>query len=181
MREDISGNRYGRLIAMNYESTGKDRRAIWECICDCGNTSSVSVKNLKSGNSKSCGCLQIDAARVANTRHGLARRSGHDIRYDMYVAAKCRSKKNGIFFDLLLDEVPAVPEKCPVLGISIEKSRIKNSENSPTIDRIIPAAGYTKNNVRIISHRANALKSNATINELSLIYADSLNLLRHTQ
>ena len=50
-REDITGNRYGNLIAMKYESNSK-----WLCKCDCGEETIVSKSNLKDGRTKSCGC-----------------------------------------------------------------------------------------------------------------------------
>lgn len=36
--KDIVGNRYGRLTVLRYVETNKCREAIWECVCDCGNT-----------------------------------------------------------------------------------------------------------------------------------------------
>lgn len=45
-------------------------------------------------------------------------------------------------------------------------------DDSPSIDRIIPELGYTKGNIRVISNRANLLKSNATIEELQKVIND---------
>ena len=42
---------------------------------------------------------------------------------------------------------------------------------SPSIDRVVPALGYMQTNCRIISHRANMLKSNATLQEMELVLA----------
>ena len=39
---------------MDYSLT----KIVWECICDCGNTIFVARSSLKSGNTKSCGCLR---------------------------------------------------------------------------------------------------------------------------
>ena len=55
--QDISGQRFGNLIALkrlNYHA--KNRGYIWECLCDCGNTSEVCITDLKNGNTTSCGC-----------------------------------------------------------------------------------------------------------------------------
>jgi hypothetical protein len=44
-------------------------------------------------------------------------------------------------------------------------------DNSPSIDQIVPGGGYVPGNVRIISWKANRLKSNATIDDLEAILA----------
>ena len=54
--KDITGQRFGKLVAMEY--VGKQgKRSMWKCKCDCGNTHIASQANLHSGNIKSCGCL----------------------------------------------------------------------------------------------------------------------------
>lgn len=42
----------------------------------------------------------------------------------------------------------------------------KQSDNSPSLDRLIPNNGYVKKNVRVISKKANTMKSNGTLNDL---------------
>lgn len=58
--KDITGQRFGNLTVIKYLRTDKTAHghyAIWECKCDCGNITEVSTHSLKSGNTKSCGCL----------------------------------------------------------------------------------------------------------------------------
>lgn len=45
----------------------------WRCRCSCGNERSIPVGNLKSGNSKSCGCKKAERISVARTKHGEGR------------------------------------------------------------------------------------------------------------
>jgi hypothetical protein len=78
---------------------------------------------------------------------------------------KTRAKKRGLPFNLTHDDVK-VPEKCPVLGYTLEINSGGAGHNSPTVDRIVPSEGYVKGNVQIISHRANTIKSDATAEEL---------------
>lgn len=61
---DISGERFGRLVAVNRVSTatrkgGKHIDTIWLCRCDCGADKQVGLTNLTSGRTKSCGCLRF--------------------------------------------------------------------------------------------------------------------------
>ena len=54
---DISGKRFGKLIAIKIEPHKPNQRNRWICKCDCGNYTTVTLNNLLSGNVKSCGCL----------------------------------------------------------------------------------------------------------------------------
>jgi hypothetical protein len=62
---NITGKRFGRLIALQYmglrNPLKKDDK--WECICDCGIKVLVSGAKLRSGHTKSCGCLVADSCR----------------------------------------------------------------------------------------------------------------------
>ena len=43
---------------------------LWRCQCDCGKTVETSANSLLSGNTRSCGCLRIEAIRRTNAKHG---------------------------------------------------------------------------------------------------------------
>ncbi len=94
----------------------------------------------------------------------------------MYTGAKCRAKKKNIEFSISKEDI-IIPDVCPILGISIKRNEQSGfHSDSPSLDRINPDKGYTKDNIRVISNRANLLKSNATIKELELVYKDALGL-----
>lgn len=66
--------RYGRLLVINRIGT-KQGSPLWECECDCGNTTEVTSRNLRSGNTSSCGCIhseQLSNRNHENTIHGDA-------------------------------------------------------------------------------------------------------------
>lgn len=97
-------------------------------------------------------------------------------------AARRRAKKMGIPFDLAVEDIP-IPKRCPVLGFPLVVNEGRSRHNSPTLDRIIPTLGYTRGNVVVVSHRANTIKSDASIHELELVarfYADLLMRLKTT-
>lgn len=69
-RIDLSGKRFGRLTVLRYDHTDKCGHGMWLCQCDCGNKKIVIGGNLKSGNSKSCGCLHNEQLAERTTTHG---------------------------------------------------------------------------------------------------------------
>jgi len=83
----------------------------------------------------------------------------------MIIQARKRAKQKGIPFDIMEDDFD-LPKKCPVFKSVLQYGLTKQTDNSPTLDRIVPSLGYVKGNVRVISWRANRIKSDATLNEI---------------
>lgn len=83
-------------------------------------------------------------------------------------AAASRARKRGTPFNLSKDDI-RIPDRCPVLGIPLVFKVKPRRDNSASLDEIISGKGYTRDNVVIVSWRANRLKSNATIKELQLL------------
>jgi hypothetical protein len=54
---NLTGQKFGRLAVL-YRITSKDHRARWHCICDCGNEIDIDSNKIKSGHTRSCGCLK---------------------------------------------------------------------------------------------------------------------------
>ena len=64
---DITGERYGRLIAIRRLDRRRNGHTVWLCKCDCGNETEVVIGSLRNGLTRSCGCL--DAER--RVEHGM--------------------------------------------------------------------------------------------------------------
>jgi hypothetical protein len=96
-------------------------------------------------------------------------------------AARQRVKKYGYAFDIDLSDI-VVPTHCPLLGIElyIAEGRKSAKDNSASLDRIDSSKGYVKGNVWVISHRANTIKSNATLEEVELLVQNWKNLLKES-
>lgn len=107
--------------------------------------------------------------RCQNMVHGLAGTPRHKI----WERTKKRAKEDGTVFSLTLSDIPEVPKYCPVLGIALKANdKVGPLDSSPSLDRIAPNLGYVPSNVRVISNRANRLRSDATLEELRLVVAD---------
>lgn len=89
--DDITGNRYGRLIAVR--RVGKK----WEFVCDCGKTKLVWASNAKRGHTGSCGCFHKEnSSRLGRARaiHGYAGRPEYDAWSGAHQRCKNTKDKN---------------------------------------------------------------------------------------
>ena len=64
-RIDLTGQRYGRLVALR-----RTRSGLWTCQCDCGTIKDIPLDSLRSGRGRSCGCLRREATGQ-RLRHNL--------------------------------------------------------------------------------------------------------------
>lgn len=82
----------------------------------------------------------------------------------IWQTAKKRALDRGIEFNIGWADV-VIPKTCPVLGIDICTTNKNVSADSPSLDRIDNSRGYVVGNVQVISHRANSLKNNLTLEQ----------------
>ena len=164
---------YAKLTAENANRQSNHiAKGIWKawylaCSCKCGKYDKENpfylrphaiTRTLKEGRTSfGCGCKQ--------KKHGMRDSDA----YSRLSNAKIRAKKKNLAFDLDIYDCIA-PKNCPVLGIPLKVSTKKGpTDNSPNLDRLIGSKGYTKNNVVIISNKANRIKNSATIHQLRLV------------
>jgi hypothetical protein len=79
--------------------------------------------------------------------------------------AKRRAKALGLSFALTADHI-VIPKRCPALGLRLIRGSLAARDASPTLDRINNKKGYVPGNVIVVSHKANRIKSNASVAEL---------------
>ncbi len=78
-----------------------------------------------------------------------------------------KAKAAGLEYNLTIEDFLQEISVCPVLGIALEYSSGK--ENAVSVDRVDNSKGYTKDNIVLMSDRANRLKKDATLDELILL------------
>ena len=107
----------------------------------------------------------------------MAHLTSKDLR-QLYSQIKNGAKKRDIPFDLTLTDLYELsfPITCPVLGIPLAFNSGKPLDNSYSVDRIDSNKGYTKDNIVIVSNRANTLKSNASLDEMKMLVEFYANL-----
>lgn len=84
-------------------------------------------------------------------------------------SAKVRARNKSLPIDLRAGDF-SIPEYCPVLGIKLEHHTSHGCKShSPTLDRFVPGLGYVKDNINVISMKANSIKGSHTYEELKAV------------
>ena len=71
--KNILNNKYGRLLVTKLNSNKKDNKLCWDCICECGNITTVIGRDLRSGHTKSCGCLHKEVVSKRKNKEVVIR------------------------------------------------------------------------------------------------------------
>lgn len=147
-----------------------------ELVCDiCGKTFIYKGGEVHFKRNKTHRCSRA----CQNIKHGYAKRKYKgNIEgkiYQIWSSASKRSKIKKIDFNIKPSDI-TIPEKCPLLGIKIELNNKNLQDNSPSLDRIDNKKGYIKNNVWVISNKANRIKSDSTFEEFERVYKQWKNL-----
>lgn len=82
---NLVGLKFSKLLVVSLSKKSYPGKVLWDCICDCGNTTTSSGSNLKHGISKTCGCSRKGNKNQIRT-HGM---TGSDI-YRRWQAMKSR-------------------------------------------------------------------------------------------
>ena len=123
-----------------------------------------------------------DSARVGNPDELAKRRDQAEVRYsNNWSKAKAKelatkAKQRGLDFNIDETDIP-LPEKCPILGITLQRGKGTVRSFSPSVDRIDNTRGYVKGNVVVISAKANSMKQDATLDQLKTLYEFYRNLI----
>ena len=95
--KDLTGQRFGRLTVLKQAERIHMKGPKWLCQCDCGNITKVFGKDLRSGNTQSCGCLHKEFCYNLHFRDLSGQRFGklvclEHIGYDKFSHAiwKCK-------------------------------------------------------------------------------------------
>jgi hypothetical protein len=90
--------------------------------------------------------------------------------HNMWRSAKFRAKQKKLEFTIVPEDI-IIPSFCPLLNIPLyitpyaHTNKGRNTANSPSLDRLDSTLGYIKENIWVISTRANTLKNNASLEE----------------
>jgi hypothetical protein len=144
-REDLTGQKFGKLTLIKRVENDKRNWPVWECKCDCGNITNVSTVKLNTGHTKSCGCLNLPGDQRL-----LAARFEYSRRYN-----------DG---DLTYEEFYELSQKdCNYCGKPPSNGNEIFKWNG--LDRVDSKFPHNKNNVVSCCMRDNTMKSNRNVGE----------------
>lgn len=89
VQKDLTNMRFGKLIAIRKVGLNKHNQVLWECKCDCGNTTNKIANRLIKGNAWNCGCTR-------STNHFIKHGDCYSRTYKIYACMKdrCLNKNN---------------------------------------------------------------------------------------
>ena len=151
---DLSGSKHGRLTVLTRGRNTAGRAARWLCKCDCGSLSTVRASELRSGGTKSCGCLAREVASARSYRHGLR---DHPL-YATWANAKrrCYSPKHKSYRWYGAKGITVCKEWREDFQAFYDWAIAHGYKQGLTIDRRRNSRGYSPSNCRFITNSANA-------------------------
>lgn len=145
---DMVGQKFGRLTVQSYKV-----RSLWNCICDCGNKVVVRGADLKSGNTKSCGCFKKDV----HTKHGL---TNHPLRATLKdMKSRCYNKNCHAYKYYGARGIKVCDDWKNDLQSFYDWAIKAGWEKGLTIDRIDNDGDYTPDNCQFIKNALNCKKT----------------------
>lgn len=159
IKRDISGQRFGKLVALHYVETIKKTRR-YLCQCDCGNQKVLTRKLLVRGDTKSCGCDWFKS----NKKHA-SWKGYEDIPLDFFNTiirgAKSRNIEFNITIEYLWELFIKQDKKCKLSGLGLQFAKIRKDKKSQTcsVDRIDSSKGYVVGNVQWVHKTINIMKN----------------------
>ena len=176
--KNLSGQRFGKLVAISYIGTNSNRNSIWECQCDCGEKTNAASIILMSKLKFSCGCItneriaEIDRTKPVNVIGPKK----------IYKSYKKSAKTRKFEFKLTLEELTSlILENCYYCGSSFKNAQALTCGRIfryNGIDRIDNTKGYLPDNVLTCCHNCNTMKNDMTIEDFTIyVY----NLIKHSK
>lgn len=163
MIKDLIGERFDRLIVIEFAGKDQNRNNKWKCKCDCGNIKIIRESSLINKDTKSCGCFRKEMVRKRSTKHGYAQRGRisktHTVWWSMI--QRCTNKNHKSYKDYGGRENP-ITVCCRWSNINPDgfNNFITDMDERPNnkyqLDRINNSLGYFKANCRWTTCKINS-------------------------
>ena len=164
---DLTGQRFGRLVCLEYAGADKRRVSLWRCTCDCGNETIIRGTDLtrKRGAVQSCGCLQREKLaenrpkdyHTINIKHGWR----HHRLYNIYnnMKQRCYNENTPCYKWYGGKGVRICDEWLASVDAFASWAMQNGYSDDLTIDRIDSGKDYSPENCRWITHGDNARRA----------------------
>lgn len=149
--KDLTGIKFNRLTVIERVENDKHGKARWLCECDCGNFTTASSGDLKSGNTKSCGCFISDITKARNTKHGKSTTRIYTEYQTM--KARCYYPKHSYFHLYGGRGITVCDEWLNDFQTFYNWAMSHGYADNLTIDRINTDGNYTPENCRWVTNK----------------------------
>jgi hypothetical protein len=168
-RTAILGQKFGKLTVEQFLKINKWGQTVWLCRCECGKMTKGLISPLKSGNKKSCGCLDTIKGKERKSWQGY-----EDLSLTRFNKLKIDANKRKLEFAVSIEQLWKLfirqNKKCALTGMDLSFGKGKwDTSASASLDRIDSSKGYTINNVQWIDKRVNFMKQQFSVEEFVLL------------
>jgi len=151
--KDITGQRFGRLVAIKRQYGKGKLKNKWECLCDCGKEFETTQSNLRLGRTTSCGCYALELAQSKTRQKHKDWKGFGEISGSYWCSLKTGANLRKISFELSIEEAWKVylsqNAKCKLTGWNLSlQDDIKHKNKTASLDRIDSSKSYTKDNIQ---------------------------------
>ncbi len=152
--KDITCQRFGKLVAMvRLPVRDKHKHSLWSCRCDCGTITTVTIGDLTTKNTESCGCGKYPPKKMRSMTR-------------VFHSYKSNARYKRLEFDLTLSDFEKITQcnchYCGALPSNIANNPIYKSVDSEYvyngIDRVDNTKGYTLDSCVPCCHTCNWAK-----------------------
>jgi hypothetical protein len=157
---DMTGNKIGSLTVVK-RAKSKNKLAMWECQCKCGNVCVCRGADLRQGKIKTCGCRM----GVENRRNW---KGYGEIPKKYWSSLINNANQRGKKFDITIKQINDLfleqDKKCALSG-----RVIAFEDKSASLDRVDNTKGYSIDNVQWLHKDVNKAKVNFTQEDFTLL------------
>lgn len=146
MKINLLNKKFGRLTVISKAGKTKQNAQLWECVCECGQHTYVTTARLRSGKTRSCGCLHQETLRTSTYKHGGG---GTRLYYCWHgMVDRCINPKNKRFHRYGGRGITVCPEWLTHFENFREWALSNGYSDDLTIDRINNDGNYEPSNCR---------------------------------
>lgn len=161
--KDLTQQRFGRLVVLSEVLERRKQRIMWNCLCDCGETTIKQGNHLVDGRSKSCGCLHAELAGARVRKYATPLESCKRQYFRIY--EKAASNRNLVFELEFVQFVELIKQPCfycdtteNIILLNGGKPGYGYRFKANGIDRLNNVLGYTMLNSVPCCKRCNLAK-----------------------